>query len=47
MILSGMIALIVLVRAGSLPVIVVNGFSLMAISGALLRLHPIPPPEEL
>jgi hypothetical protein len=41
-IVSGVVALAILGRTGSLPPIVVNGFSMMAIAGGLLRVQPRP-----
>ena len=37
------IALIVLISKGSIPAVVVNGFALLAITGAWLRMQPRPP----
>jgi hypothetical protein len=39
---AGIVALAVLFRSGTLPPVVVNGFSMMAIAGGLLRIQPRP-----
>src|SRR6266566_6748944 len=41
-IVMGIVALAVLYRSGSLPPVAVNGFSMMAIAGGLLRTQPRP-----
>jgi hypothetical protein len=39
-ILAALVGLVILVLRGSLPTLVVNGFALLAIAGALFRMHP-------